>query len=550
MRRVGAARWSSIRSGFARGLFIGALTFSFHAAAETAGGGAPPQAAAPASGPPTPAPEVVTRISERRLSVADLPAPRRFVSRHETRIGGQRVSYTATAGETYITNLYGEPTARFFSFAYVKEGGRDTARPVTFVFNGGPGSASVWLHMGALGPRRLVLDQEVNPRNVPPFGLQDNPHSPLDVTDLVFVDPVGTGYSQAVGNARNADFFGVDEDLDSVARFIEAWLTENGRWNSPKYLVGESYGSARVAMLPRALMGGPFYSGVMRGITVDGIVLLGLALDLPRGTQAQAAAGAPDPRAGLTLPAMAATAYYYQRIDRGGRTLEQLHHEVTAFATRQYPQALHRLASSQLPDTEKAQLAERLAGYTGIPAATWLQNDLRLPTQQFLRSVIADQGLEAGAYDSRYTLPLSPSHNDPVADDPAMGRYVPGFVAAFHDMIRSELRVTMPMPYNSITWVGLNFNWNWTRTALPPNQSPAADLAVAMRRNPDLRVLVASGYYDMVTTAASGEFQVRNADIPEDRVNFRNYESGHMLYLGDTAESFAHDVRDLIEGRR
>lgn len=508
-----------------------------------------PGLAQDAAGPPTPAPAIITRVNDNPVSFADLPAPRRFVTKHETVIRGRRLRYTATAGETYITNLYGEPIARFFSFAYVKDGARDPLRPVTFVFNGGPGSSSLWLHMGVMGPKRLVLDREVNPSSVPPFAVEDNPHSPLDVTDLVFIDPVDTGFSQAVGNARNADFYGVDEDAESVARFIELWLTENGRWNSPKYLVGESYGSVRAAILPRALIGGPFYAGVMRGITIDGIVLLGLALDSVVRPSPDAPAN-PDAQAVLALPSMAATAWYHNRIDRAGRTVEQLHEEVGAFAQGEYADALSRLRAKALPQADKEWVAARLASYTGLPQEIWLKNDLRVAPQAFLKTLLADQGLAAGAYDSRYTLPLANSGNDPVADDPAMGRYVPGFVAAFHQMLRDDLRVRMPVPYSAITWVGLNFNWNWKRTGVPPGQSAAVDLATAMRRNPDLRVLVASGYYDLVTTPAAGESQIRRGGLPADRVTFRNYESGHMLYLGDTAEQFADDVRALILGGR
>jgi carboxypeptidase C (cathepsin A) len=503
---------------------------------------ATPAASAAVAGPPPMAPSVVTRAS--KASLADLPPPRRFVTHHQTIVRGKPVRYTATAGETYITNLHGDPIASFFSFAYVKDGPRDKSRPVLFAFNGGPGSASLWLHLGVVGPRRLVLDQEVNPSPTPPFGLQDNPYSLLDVADLVFIDPVGTGYSRAVGDAANADFFGVDEDADSVARFIEAWITENGRWNSPKYVMGESYGSVRAAILPRALIGGPLYTGVMRGITVDGVILLGITLAGPNPPPPPR--DAPDPRLGLSLPSMAATAWYHGKISREGRTLPGLFAEVTRFAATDYPEALFRLGAGTLAEGDKQAMAARLAGYSGVPADAWLKADLRLPSQAFLRTVIADRGLEAGNYDSRYTLPLAPTLGDPVADDPAMGRYVPGFVAAFNDMIRDELGVRMPMPYSAITWVELNFAWRWNRLGPQQPKNYAEELAVAMRRNPNLRVLAASGYYDMVTTAASAESQLRRAGIPADRLTIRNYESGHMLYLGDTAKAFADDVRGLI----
>ena len=382
--------------------------------AQTPEAASAPTASARPSGPPIVAPDVVTRPSH--ASLADLPPPRRFVTHHRTVIRGKPIAYTATAGETYITNLYGNPIARFFSFAYVKDGPKGPSRPVLFVFNGGPGAASLWLHMGVIGPRRLVLDHEVNPSSTPPFGLRDNPFSPLDVADLVFIDPVGTGYSQAVGEAANRDFFGVDEDADSVARFIEAWLSENGRWNSRKYIMGESYGSVRAAVLPRALIGGPFYTGVMRGITVDGIILLGITLDPPNPAGAPAAGL--DPSVGLALPSMAATAWYHRKIDRAGRSVADLFAEVTRFAATDYADALNRLTAGTLAEADKQRIAGRLAGYTAIPGEVWLRGNLTLSRQQFLRTLLADRGLEAGSYDSRYTLKLAQSGNDPVATIP------------------------------------------------------------------------------------------------------------------------------------
>jgi carboxypeptidase C (cathepsin A) len=503
------------------------------------------QSNAESHGPPE-LPPIIARASEHPVKFSDLPAPRQFITRHETRIRGKSISYTATAGETYITNTWGEPIASFFSFSYVKDDPIEPRRPVTFVFNGGPGSSSLWLHMGVFGPKRVVLDQEVNASNTPPFGARDNPHSVLDVTDLVFIDPVGTGFSHAVGNAKDVDFASVDADADSVARFIELWLSKNGRWNSPKYVVGESYGSVRAALLPRALMGGAFYTQVMRGITLDGIVLLGVTLDA--GTSAPPApSDRPDPTAGLYLPSLAVTAWYHNKIDRAGRSAAQIYDEVKAFGTTDYATALFELRKETLSEEDEKRVAGKLEAYTGISARRWIHSGLRIPMQAFEKQLLAQQGLEVGHYDSRYTLPLAGSGGDPVADDPAMGRYVPGFVAAFNDMIRNDLHVEMPTPYAAIQFA-LNFKWNYTRAGVPEGQSYAVDLATAMRRTPKLRVLVAAGYYDMVTTPAAAENQIKRGGVPADRVTFKNYESGHMLYLGETAERFANDVRALIDG--
>ncbi|OHB31877.1 MAG: septum formation initiator [Phenylobacterium sp. RIFCSPHIGHO2_01_FULL_69_31] len=474
--------------------------------------------------------------------VEPLPAPKRFVTKRAITVKGVRVPYTAIAGETYLYNRAAEPIGSIFSFTYLKEGPTDPNRPVMFVFNGGPGSSSLWLHMGVVGPRRVVLDREVNPTNTPPFGVADNPHSLLDVVDLVFIDPVGTGWSRVVGKGTTADFWGVDEDADTVSQFIELWLTEHRRWNAPKFVMGESYGSVRAAVLPRALMGGPLYMGVMRGITLNGVVLLGTTLDARNAT---GAAGGAEMRQALALPALADTAWVHGKIDRQGRDIEAFHQEVVAFARDDYAEALRKAAAGTLPDDERAAILARLSAYTGLPASAF-GSGLTISDAAFGRQILADRGLQVGAYDSRYTLPLAGSGGDPVGDDPAMGRYVPGFVSAFHQMVVGDLKVEMDRPYGAIVWKDLLPSWNWNRTGVPPGQSFATDLAVAMRRNEKLRVLVASGYYDLTTHAAPAEYAVEQAKMPADRMMLRRYASGHMLYLGDTAAAFADDVRTLI----
>ncbi len=474
--------------------------------------------------------------------VEPLPAPKRFVSKHVVTVKGQKVPYTAIAGETYLYNRAAEPIGSIFSFSYLRDGVKDPNRPVLFVFNGGPGSSSLWLHMGVVGPRRVVLDREVNPSNVPPFGVADNSNSLIDAADLVFIDPVGTGWSRVVGKGTNADFWGVDEDADTVAQFIELWLTEHGRWNAPKFIMGESYGSVRAAVLPRALMGGPLYVGVMRGITVNGVVLLGTTLNA-RINQPDAEGA--EMRQALMLPAMADTAWYHRKIDRAGRDLETFHQEVLAFAKADYLTALQADKAGALQPAQRSAIAARLAGYTGLPAAAW-ERSLRISDAEYSRRLLAAEGLQVGTYDSRYTLPLAGSGNDPVGDDPAMGRYVPGFVAAFHQMLVNDLGVKMDRPYGAIVWKDLLPSWNWDRKGVPPGQSFATDLAVAMRRNETMRVLVASGYYDFSTHSAPAEFSVEQARLPPDRTLLRRYPSGHMLYLGDTAAAFADDVRTLI----
>ena len=493
--------------------------------------------AQPQAGPP------VEAAKEAREPLP-VPAPKSFVTKHEVTIRGQRIRYTATAGETYLSNMRGKPVGSIFSFSYVKDGPADPNRPVMFVFNGGPGSSSIWLHMGIVGPKRVVLDREVNPSNLPPFGLRDNPYSALDVADLVFIDPIGTGFSQAIGEGRNEDFYSVDDDADSVAQFIELWLTKNNRWASPKFVMGESYGSIRASVLPRALMGGVNYAGVMRGITLNGVILLGTTIggppgsrELPRGYDG------PEMNTALSLPALAATAWYHNKIDRKGQSLEAFDKEVTDFATKDYFAALKK--GDALPEAERTRILTQLSAYTGLPAEAF-PKDLKIQLLPMANKLLADKGLNVGAYDSRYTLPSSKSMGDAVADDPAMGLYVPGFVAAFHTLMSRDLKIEMGRPYYSINWKDLAFKWNYKRAGTPPGAAYADELVTGMRRTPGMKVLVASGYYDLVTTPAAARYQLEKADPPKDRVQFKAYESGHMLYLGETAEAFANDVRGLI----
>ncbi len=472
-------------------------------------------------------------------------APRQYVTHHHLRLSGQELAYSAIAGDTHLTNPAGEWIGDIFSFSYLLDDSTQRNRPVLFIFNGGPGSSSVWLHLGIVGPRRVVLSSEVNPSTVPPFGLTDNPYCPLDVADLVFIDPVGTGYSHIAGVGKPADFFGVEADADIAAQFIERWLSRHGRWNSPKFVMGESYGSTRAALLPNALLGGPTYQGVMRGITLNGIILLGTTLGQPGPpTTAQARAR----RSALALPAMAATAWYHHPGAYGGKSLAALHDEATQFAERTYLPALLRAGRAKLPLAERQRLLSRLTYYTGLSISAF-GKQLQISQQDFARQLLARQHRAVGLYDSRYTLPSLNAGPDPVADDPAMAQYMPGFVTAFHDYLRTDLGVPLEQPYQAIVWRGVNQRWRWDRAA-PAGQDVAVDLAAALRRNSRLRVLVAAGYYDLATTAALAHYELSQAAPPNDQVTYRTYASGHMLYLGDTAGSFAADVRALIRQAR
>lgn len=519
------------RFGFAAGVWAASL-LALGACAQTG--------EAPAAPPPPP----VAQLAREAAPPAEA-SPYRSVTEHSLVANGQTISYQAIAGDTWLRDMDGAPIASIFSFTYLRTDVRDSSRPVVFVFNGGPGSASIWIHMGAIGPRRVVLDADVNPSNVPPFGLEDNPNSILDVADLVFIDPVGTGFSVPLNGTDPKRFWGVDEDAEAVAQFIELWLSEYGRWNSPKYVLGESYGSIRAAVLPRALMGGPIYTGLMRGITLDGIILLGTTLEARQ-------AGGDVPAVQLaakqarSLPGIAATSAFHGLVEMPAGGVVEVYDAAAAYARDVYEPALRAHLGGTLSPETRAQVLADLSRMIGVPASV-IGDDLHIDERSYAKAALQQRGLEIGMYDSRYTLPLANSGGDPVADDPAMTRYVPGFVAAFHQMIRNDLNVSLARPYASIRWRELLFGWNWSRGGVAEGQSYATDIAWAMRRNPDLRVLVASGYYDLVTTPADARASIEAAGLPGDRVTFTDYASGHMLYLGGTSADFSADLRDFLE---
>lgn len=468
-------------------------------------------------------------------------APRAYSSDHAGVFGGRKIAYRASLQETILKDPKGQPAASLFSFSYVAKGQGEN-RPVVFVFNGGPGSSSIWMHMGMLGPRRVAFSDPVHPPTTPPFKLEDNPFSLLDVADLVFIDPIGTGYSRLLPGGKGEDFYGVNQDARATAEFIQAWLSANGRWNSPKYLIGESYGTVRASVLANTLMGGPFSpTATLGGATLNGVIILGPSFEVGRSSGDDAYLTA--------LPTMAATAWVHGRTPKEGRSAQSAADEARRFAAETYLPALY--AAEDLSSAERARVAEGLAKLTGLSPQTWLDADLRISLGAFGKLLLKDQGLQIGAYDGRYTLPLAASGGDPVADDPAMGQYTPSFIAVLNDYVRNELKAPAPTTYQPIAFGEVNARWNWgAGPGAPQPKNYAQDLAVAMRRNPSLKVFVGAGYYDLVTTFGAAEYVTRRSGLARERLTLRTYPSGHMPYMGDeSARLLGADIRAFIAAR-
>lgn len=458
--------------------------------------------------------------------------------RHSGRFNGKALRYRSVVEEVPIRDPDGGIIASVVSVSYLAESAGG-ARPVIFAFNGGPGSASLWLHMGLLGPRRPDYgtdagEEEIRPRTVAPFGLVDNHESPLDVADVVLVDPPGTGYSRVFGEENVGKVFGIQQDAEVTVQFIREWLRRYDRGNSPKYLLGESYGTVRAALVAKMLAGGPTTTGKMDGITLNGVILMGQSMDDSRQVAELSSV--------TLLPSAAMTAWFHGKASRE-TSLESHMRRARAFANSRYLQAL--FVGTRLPDEERVDIAEELSGYTGIPASRLLELDLRLEPSSFSREVLRAEGQQVGIYDARFVLPLGSSGNDPVADDPAMGQYVPLYVATARTHFRDALGVDTERAYNAIEFHRINQLFWKGQPPSPDNHALA--LATAMRRNPRLRVLVATGWYDLATPVGAAEQAVALSGMDTSRVDFREYESGHMPYIGaQSRQQLSSDVRAFV----
>jgi carboxypeptidase C (cathepsin A) len=470
------------------------------------------------------------------IAAADTAAPRRFESTGEQRIGGEHVRYRAIVAETFLTDGEGRRTASIVSTTYLRTNAPRGPRPVIFVFNGGPGSSAVWTHLGLVGPRVVNFADEVNPPTAPPFELADNPDSLLDVADLVLLDPPGTGFSRLLPDGKPEQFFGTQADARTTLAFMEAWIREHGRWQSPRFMMGESYGTVRASVVARLTAGGPTTTGSLEALPLNGIIMLGQAVGGANGLLSYAD----------DLPTLAAIAWYHGRTGEQ-TTLAEHVAEARAFAADVYVRALY--AGDRLDEDGRQAVAERLAALIGLPAAYLVEHDLQVATSGFSRELLRDEGRQVGIYDGRFTLALEGAGSDPVADDPAMGQYTPAFVALNNQYMREELGVTLDEGYRAIEFREINMRWDYgAGPGVPADRDATDDLAAAMRRNPALHLFVGSGSYDLATTMGSAEHMAAHANLPRERVVLKEYESGHMPYLGNVTRALlTSDLRDFIQ---
>jgi len=449
------------------------------------------------------------------------PAPeeKSIQTKHTARIGGQEIKYTATAGTMLLKLEDGTPKASVFYVAYTKDDVSDLGqRPITFTFNGGPGSASIWLHLGALGPRRVQMG-DAGSLLPPPYKLVDNESSLLDITDLVFIDPVSTGYSRAVPGESPQQFHGLQEDVQSVADFIRLYATRNRRWSSPKFLAGESYGTTRAAGL----------SGYLQqryGMYLNGIILISSILNF-QTTEFDTGNEMPYQ---LILPTYTAIAWYHKKL--GGDLQGDLRKAVAeseTFALGEYNDAL--LAGDALPAAQRASISQKLARLTGLSAEFVERNNLRVELSRFDKELLHSQGRTVGRLDGRFVGIDADAGASSNEYDPSMAAIAGPYTAAFHEYVRGDLKFESDLIYEFIT--GNVYPWSY-RAFENRYVDVAQTLRSAMTQNQFLRVFVAKGYYDCATPyfAANYTFNHLGLDATlRSHITDSYYEAGHMMYV-------------------
>jgi len=449
-----------------------------------------------------------------------IPPERKVVTSHSVRIDGRNVAYKATAGTLLIKDDKGQPTVSMFYVAYTVGDGKAAQRPVTFLFNGGPGSSSMWLHMGSVGPVRVANagDQPIPP---PPYSTVPNEYSLLDKSDLVFIDAPGTGYSQLVGAAKGKDFYGIDQDADAFAKFITRYVGDNHRWNSPKFLFGESYGTTRSAVLAKQLQD--------EGMELNGIVLMSSILDF----SVWANTGV-DHGYIVNLPTEAAIAWYHNKVPNKPADLAGFIAAVRQFASTDYTLALAR--GDAITPAEADRIATQLSQYTGLSTTYIKQANLRIDPSRFRKELLRDQRRTVGRLDGRFEGIDPDAAGETPDGDAASDAATGAYLAAFNQYATSALNYTSDHAYLPNNYGVINRNWDWKREHQRFPQAPyvGSDLADTMRRNPHLKVFSANGYYDLATPFYATEFDLGHLSLDpaiSKNIEYGFYPSGHMIYF-------------------
>jgi carboxypeptidase C (cathepsin A) len=514
----------------------------------------------------------VTATTDKAAEAAAPPAD--STTQGSIDVGGQHIAYTAIAGTITVGSTDdqdaqlgadGKPqpgsqlalnapkdpkdetaVARMFYVAYFKTGAKAEDRPITFFYNGGPGSSTVWLHMGSLGPKHVVTAGDTH-LPAAPYTMVDNPNSLLDVSDLVFIDAPGTGFGQLMGSNPSKAFWGIDGDANAYARFIQRFISKYGRWNSAKFIFGESYGTTRSAVLAD-LLENKFT------IDINGVVLLSQIFNFTTDIDAAGQNPGVDLPYELALPTFAATAWYHKKLPSQPAPLEPFLKEVEEFAMGPYSHAL--ALGTDLSTEEKQQVAEKLHEYTGLQADYILKANLRVTGPEFEKSLQDADDLTTGRLDTRFSGPNLDPLSQNAEYDPQSSAISSAYVALFNQYVRRDLKYGDGQTYQPLLYTA-EPQWNWAHNGNTVAVNVSGDLAEAMKTNPRLKVLVNGGYYDLATPFFTAQYEEKHLPIPQSlakNISYAWYESGHMVYVRDECVKQLHDnvaafIRDAVSGR-
>jgi carboxypeptidase C (cathepsin A) len=470
-----------------------------------------------------------------------IPPEKSSVTHHELTLGGRALKYTATAGTLLIRDEDDKPYGSMFYVAYTLDGADPGTRPVSFLYNGGPGSATLWLHMGSFSPVRIETDSP-KPTAGPPFKLIPNQYSLLDKSDLVFIDAPLTGYSRAVGKGQAKDFTGVDQDLKAFDRFIARYISVNQRWNSPKFLIGESYGTTRSAGLSDLL--------AEDGIQLNGVVLISSILNYGIRSPGY------DTIYIINLPSYAAAAWYFDKVKDKSPDVKTWVQQAREFAEGPYAQALFK--GDKLPPEQLDSVAKEMSWLTGLSVEYIKEANLRVSPTRFRKEVMRSDRKTLGRYDMRFEGEDVDAAGENPSYDPSDTGISGAFVAAIHDYLERELKYETTDTYRPSAGSIGQWDWHHKVPGGPPGPMNtqllpyvAADLGAAIRKNPHLRVFSANGYFDLATPFFGTEFDLDHMNLEpglRGNVQFGYYPSGHMIYLNvDALKQLRDDLAGFID---
>ena len=487
---------------------------------------------------------------------ASVFTPRAVKSTGTVTVEGHKIAYDAVAGrivvhpqgwddaakpeggKNAIGTAGGPPVASMFYVAYFKQGADPRTRPITFLYNGGPGSSTVWLHMGAFGPVRVITRNDTH-TPAAPYHTVDNTYSLLDASDLVFIDAPGTGFGRIEGKNKEKAFWGVDPDVQAFANFITGFLSQYDRWNSPKYLFGESYGTPRSAALINELE-------TNRDIDFNGVILLSQILDFDLSIDGPQTNPGMDLPYEVALPTYAATAWYHHKLSSQPDNLESFLGEVEGFAMGDYAQALGE--GAKISADERNAVAEKLHDYTGLPVAYIKKANLRISGGEFAQELQNESGQTTGRLDSRFSGPTMDPLSEDADYDPQSASISSAYVSAFNDYAHRMLHYTTDEVYqpevNVFKWWEFKHQPPGAPFAVPIATNVMPDLATAMKYNPNLKICLNGGYFDLATPFYEGIYEMHHLDIPESlqsNIEYHYYESGHMVYANEASLHQIHD---------